>query len=469
MEHEVNKHDRTKGLLKGTLIYAVGNIGSKLLMVLMLPLYSFFLSKEDFGYYDLSMTILFLLASCVTFDMKDGVFRFLLDNNSEEHRRNVVSSSFYIIFRNSIVSIIVASILFFFFPIRCGGYLIATMVTFCIFDVEIQSLRGIGRTLTFVYVNLICAFLTCLLCYLLAKYGGLKLEAFYISLIASRIFAVVFIEWRERFFLRYFSLKWVTRKTIFSLLKYTLPLIPTVACWWLMSSSCRLFVNHYLGLSANGILGMSIRFSEMLYMASVIFYQSWQETAIKEYKSSDRDNYFSIIFNKYFGVLTALTLSGAFLIKAFFPQLMGNGYQESTLYIYLMMVGVVFTAMSFFLDLGYQCSFQSHRSLPSIVLATGINLLLNFLLVPKFQLYGVAFSSIVTYLFLFVYRMFDTRRYFHIKIQKSFYLYLIILVGCGFLYNFIDDKNILVAIGLLGVVLLYFVSGRELIAKFLRK
>ena len=47
---------RGKQFLKSVGIYAVGNIGSKLITFLMIPLYTFFVETSEFGYYDLCLT-----------------------------------------------------------------------------------------------------------------------------------------------------------------------------------------------------------------------------------------------------------------------------------------------------------------------------------------------------------------------------------------------------------------------------
>ena len=91
--------------------------------------------------------------------------------------------------------------------------------------------------------------------------------------------------------------------------------------------------------------------------------------------------------------------------------------------------------MAAFFDLGYQCSKQTRRILPSIYVMTALNILLNILLVPRWELVGVVIASLVSYGLLFVYRAYDTRRYFHIVWKPSAYLaFVILLVGGGIYY-----------------------------------
>ena len=77
---------RGKQFLKSVGIYAVGNIGSKLITFLMIPLYTFFVETSEFGYYDLCLTAVMLLTSFASLQLRDGAFRFLIDSKTDEEK-----------------------------------------------------------------------------------------------------------------------------------------------------------------------------------------------------------------------------------------------------------------------------------------------------------------------------------------------------------------------------------------------
>ena len=54
-------------LVKNTIIYAIGNFGSKILSFLLLPFYTYYLSTNDYGYFDLITTTISLLTPIITF------------------------------------------------------------------------------------------------------------------------------------------------------------------------------------------------------------------------------------------------------------------------------------------------------------------------------------------------------------------------------------------------------------------
>ena len=75
---------RGKQFLNSVGIYAVGNIGSKLITFLMIPLYTVFVETSEFGYYDLCFTAVLLLTSFASLQLRDGAFRFLIDSKTDE-------------------------------------------------------------------------------------------------------------------------------------------------------------------------------------------------------------------------------------------------------------------------------------------------------------------------------------------------------------------------------------------------
>ena len=105
-----------------------------------------------------------------------------------------------------------------------------------------------------------------------------------------------------------------------------------------------------------------------------------------------------------------------------------KSYQESVNYIYLMGVSTMLFAIAAFLDMGYQCARDTARTLPAIILASIVNVVMNYFMVQKFGIYGVITTSIVTYGVLLAYRLHDMRRYFKLKLYRLTWIPIFITV-----------------------------------------
>ena len=57
-EANIKAKSRSSKFLKDIGIYAIGNIGSKIITFMMVPMYTYFVhDTSDFGYYDLCLTV----------------------------------------------------------------------------------------------------------------------------------------------------------------------------------------------------------------------------------------------------------------------------------------------------------------------------------------------------------------------------------------------------------------------------
>ena len=85
--------NRSTKFINDIFIYAIGNLGFKLISFFLVPLYTYYKSPDDFGYYDIVLTLTFLAMGFITFQLRDGTFRFLLDNEDEYTRKQVLSKN----------------------------------------------------------------------------------------------------------------------------------------------------------------------------------------------------------------------------------------------------------------------------------------------------------------------------------------------------------------------------------------
>lgn len=69
-------------LIKNTLLFTLGNVGAKLLMLIIVPLYTYYVSTEQMGQYDLVNTYVGLFSPLVCLALYEGMYRWLLDKNT---------------------------------------------------------------------------------------------------------------------------------------------------------------------------------------------------------------------------------------------------------------------------------------------------------------------------------------------------------------------------------------------------
>lgn len=420
-ENENNSKAQNRGskFMKDIGVYAIGNIGSKLITFLMVPMYTYFVhDTSDFGYYDICLAVCLLLIPFVTLQLRDGAFRFLLDCDSDTQRKRIVTFVSRTMISTMTLTLVIAGAMALFTNIQYLGYAVGLLIAMSLQEVYSQVFRGLGNNRAFVAVGILSALGIGVFSILFVAGLGWGIKGIFLANIIARILALIVVEARVRLITFHTSWKIDSRQVAHDIIRYTLPLLPGSLCWWLTGSSDRLFISHFLGLDVNGVYAVAIRFTGIIYTLAIIFYQAWQETAILQYNSPDRDSFFSKMFNSYIFLLAGILVGYVFMLKVNYGWLVASEYRESLNFIYPLGLSAVIFAIAAFFDMGYQCAKDTKRTLPAIVLAAIVNVALNFTLIKPLGVYGVILTLLVTYLVLVIYRWHDMRRYFVLKINR---------------------------------------------------
>ena len=155
---DIKTNSRGTKFLKDIGIYAIGNIGSKIITFLMVPLYTYFIhDTSDFGYYDLCLTVCLLLMPFVTLQLRDGAFRFLLDCDDETQRQRIVTFVTRTMATTLSVAAIIALAMSLFTSIHYLGYVFGLLAAMSLQEVYSQVFRGLNNNRAFVAVGILSA------------------------------------------------------------------------------------------------------------------------------------------------------------------------------------------------------------------------------------------------------------------------------------------------------------------------
>ena len=431
---ETKQQSRSKKFVKDFGIYAIGNLGSKLITFLMVPLYTYFVEKpSDYGYFDLCLQVCMLLVPVVTLQLRDGSFRFLLETQDSSDRTQIVSFVYRTLF-----------------------------FTMCFYEVLAQVSRGLGNNKAFIAIGLIASFGIGIFSLIFVVGFKMGIAGIFLANILARIVALLLVELKMQTLSRFFRIKVDFKQVSREILHYSLPLIPVTLCWWLTTTSDRFFVKYFLGLEITGLYAVAVRFGGVIHTLSNIFFQTWQENAIQQFHSKDRDIFFSNVFNNYIFILAFTLIVFTFTVKICFNWIVGPNYQQSIEYIYLVNLSTILFAITAFFEIPYQCAKDTKAAMPSIVLTAIINIVLNLILTPILHIYGVIVTSITSYLVLILYRWIDTRKYFTLHFHKRTLIPLILILVGILPYNWSHNHYFDILFIIIASVILYYSTSPEL-------
>ncbi|MBT2724009.1 lipopolysaccharide biosynthesis protein [Bacillus sp. ISL-46] len=430
---------REKVFIKNTLIYTIGNLSSKILVFLLLPLYTHYLSTNEYGYIDIIITTISLFLPIVTFQITDGLFRFLLESEDEHQKTSIISSSFKIVFRNLLFVDIIYLILINFIKIELAILIMIYFNVLIFNSLYLQISRGLRKNLIYAIAGIISTLVNLCSNIVLIIFLDFKINGIIISMILSNIAAIIYIEKKLKIS-SYIKFNLSSPSLKKEIIIYSLPLIPNVINWWVMNASDRFFLNLFIGMEANGIYALANKFPSILIILNSIFNLAWQESAITEYKSKDRDEYYSKMFNYFlrFQIASLLILLSATPI--IFKFLIDKSFADAYLYMPALYISAMFSAFSSFYGTGFQSSKDTKGAFYSSIFGSIINIIFNIILIPIIGIHGATISTAISFGSMWVIRIFQTKKYFKIKIDINFLIKShLLLVVFVFLYY---TKNI---------------------------
>lgn len=458
--------NKEKDLVRNTLLFTVGNAGAKLLMLIIVPLYTYYVSTEQMGQYDLVNTYVGLFSVLACLALHEGLYRWLLDANTKDKDilKTGLLASFIAVAGFDIIAWIFLKIInytylseFILLVTVAAFYTIAQFITRGLRNNKIYAVQGVVYSLTLILCNLI------LVIWLRLQARGLLL-----SMAIAYIVTIIFMAVVQHLARDYVVPGNVDKELAKDLIKYSLPIVPNNIAWWLVSASNRIVINWGMGDAANGIFAISMKFPTLVNMLSTFFYQAWQEQAISEYDSKERDAYYTKIFNIYVKVLLAGIVVLIPLTKFIIVCFMDPSYHDAYQCVGLLYLSSVFSAFAGFYGTGYLSTKKTIGALTTTMWGAIANVVLTVILINTAGLYAAAFGSMVGNAIIWVMRIIQTRKYFNIKIEWKTFILLLIL--CTAMIVAVNVAGLIAMIVLEVIALVFFLLvNKDLIVPVIGK
>lgn len=417
--------NKKKELAKNTIIIFLGKVCTQLISFFLLPLYTGYLSAKQYGTVDLIQTYVRLLVPLITIELEMGVFRFLIDaRGREKDTKEVMTNNFTILFLSLFLFSIVYLVVTQFVKIDYRFLILFDVFICTITGNLLQVARGFGKTLDYSIACIITGVTTVLLNILLIVFMGMRVPGMVISMAVANGFGALYLFIKLKMY-KYFKRELVDKLLIKKMVKYSAPLVPNSLSWWIVSVSDRSIVSAILGTAANGIYAVSNKFPTLLSSIFAIFNMSWCESATLHIDSSDRDEFFSDICNTIVKLFTSLGVGLIACMPFVFPILINAKYDAAYIYIPILTLGVVFNVGVSLYSSIYIAKKMTKQVASTSVMGAITNIVVNVLLIKYIGLYAAAFSTMIAYFIMMVYRHFDLKKYLNIKYEKGLFVKII--------------------------------------------
>ncbi|RYL98453.1 polysaccharide biosynthesis protein [Sporolactobacillus sp. THM7-7] len=407
--------NRYKKLAVNSIIFAVGNFGSKLISLLLVPLYTYYLSTEQFGTVDLITTTITLLLPFFTMSVYEAVLRFVMDRNYD--RRSVLSNALILTGIGLLIAFFIYPIFVRIFPFHDFMlYFYLFLFTKSVNNSLMQFIRAEGKVKLFASVGIISALIVLIGSLIFLVQWNMGTAGYLLSLISADLVSCAIMILFGKVY-RHFSIRSLDLNLLREMLIYSMPLIPNALMWWIMAVSDRYFITYFVGIGANGLYAMANKIPNILNMVNSIFFQAWQMSAIEEAGSKEKDTFFTNVFHIFATTMFLCTSGLLVFLKLLMEIVIAPAFYQAWAYVPFLLLAVVFASFSGFLGTNYIAAKKTMGAFRTSVIGALVNVALNFMLIPTIGTNGASLSTMISFLVIWILRMIETSRFVTIQLN----------------------------------------------------
>lgn len=436
------RNKRSATMIKNMLLFFVASFGTKFISFFLTPLYTSLVPSDAYGTLDLMGTIVSLMLPVLMLDISDAIMFFSYKAETPEEKQQPLLLGMRILQISSLVLSV--------------GLLITGIVSnsrnmwiFCLYILLnyfsqalhlnlLAYMRSVDMVNTIVITSIVSSVVSLLLNVVLLLGLRMGLYGFMIASIAGSVAGNLYC---------LISIKyWKIQKTpfvlnkdqVWQMLRYSIPLIFTGLAWWVNNSLDRFFILHYCGVEVNGIYAVANKIPTLLMAVHSVVYQAMQLSVFAEMKSADSKEYMKKMYSIYNFIMV---LAGSVLIVINIPLaqiLFKGGYFIAWKYVPIILVSNIVYSVIGYTTIIAAVSSETVMITVGTLSGAAVNALLNFLLIPKWGLYGAIIATLIGYLVIWVVLILKVEKKLDIKFPKiqSLVMYALLILQWVFLMVF---------------------------------
>ena len=407
--------NRIAFLLGNTLVFALGGLAIKAVSLVLMPLYTTALTAGEYGTAELLNSAIEIVLPLLSAGVVEALYRFSIDDDVPKDE--LFADSLVVLGGGVVCAGAACALGHVLWNMEHAGSFFVLFCSVCVFKATTQLARGLGHVRRFVAYGLINALAMVVSTYLLLVRAHLGVEGYLWSFTIGYLVGglVAFLGSAEYRLLAPFRFD---RDLLRRMLVYSLPLVPNLLSWWLVSVSGRYVVLWGSGLAAAGLFTAASKMPSLINIVASVFQQAWQYSTAREIDSPDRGAFFGSVLRGY----SLATLSTAGLVIALNRPIsrvmLQAEFAEGWRYVPLLMLAATFGVMTIFFGTFYQALMNSRMLMVSTMMGAVVNVVLGVALVPFMGPWGAGLAGAVAYMLVLVVRARDLRRRINLPIDR---------------------------------------------------
>ncbi len=396
-----------KRLAKHSAIYGLGGIVSRILAVLLLPLYTSYLVPRDYGRVETLIALTAVLVTLLRLGISSAFFRFYFDTTDPARRRTVVRTSFWFTMASATAGLgagwIAAGEIAHLLALG-GGQAWLVRAAFVglwaqmnyeqltsLFRVEERSVAFVLASLANIFVTvgatviLVVGFDQHAMGVIVGNFTGTLVV--YIGLLAFH---------REQLGLEF------DRGLFRNMNRFGMPLVPSALALWTLNFSDRFFLAHLKDQTEVGRYSIGVRVASALTLLLVAFRTAWPAFAysIEDDREAKRAYGYVLTYLTFVAcwISLALGLTSPWLVRLLTTE---PYFPGSRVVAPLAFAGAAWAAYTV-VAIGIGRSRRTQFNWVVTGAAAALNVLLNIVLIPHYGMMGAAVATVAAYTTMFL-------------------------------------------------------------------
>ena len=414
--------ERLKELVRHSAVYGFGSIVARVLGVLLLPLYTRYLTPRDYGLIETLVALSAVLTALVAQAMKSAFFRFYFDSEDEQRRLLVVRTAFWYVVAAS-TGTLIAGVVFsqpiswlLFGTTGHDGLVIAAFVGLwaamnyeqmtSLFRVEQRSGAYVVATLA----NVALTIAATVLLVVVFDQGplGVLVGNFTGTLI---VYAALLVYSRRALGLQF------DRSLYRAMNRFGLPLVPSAVALWLTNFSDRFFLVKLSDLHEVGLYSIGVRLASAIVLLLTAFRLAWPAFAYSIEDDREAGRTYSFVLTYVVYVCCWLALGLGLLAPWLLKLITTEPFYPAQNVVAPLAFGVAAFGAYVVVQIGTGRARQTRSNWLVTGAAAAVDIALNLVLIPPYGRMGAAVATVSAYTVLFVMMAWRAQRVFPVPYQ----------------------------------------------------
>jgi len=450
-------------LASDSLIYGLGSVANQALAILLLPLYTRYLTPDEYGAFALLTAAGGVLTLVAALGINSGLTRiFFLFEGAEERGRVVFTAYTFALASSALMALCLfltaPAIDRAFFNFSGGErwvrLAVATFSVSALNAVALGTLQVEKRARVYVACSLLGLLASCGTSIWLV--AGLDrgvlgvLEGQLVGVLVQFALALgaTLPTIRPRFH----------RPALREMLAFSLPLIPANLSAWGLGLADRWFLNHSASLAEVGLYALGFRFGSVLTTLFVSpFTLAWFPYLYSITSQPDHREVVARVLEYFSFLAGAITLGLALFGGDVIRLISDPSFQDAERVIFWIGLGTLFRGMTFITMTGMNVVRRNQLGVAIYGVGVVLNLLLLAALVPRFGMMGAAVATVVTYFAINLGFWRVSQRLYPIPFRPAKIAWLVgVLVALHALARLVPPTPLAASLALKGLLLLAF-------------